>query len=216
LSGRRVVIWRHGRTAWNRERRFQGQYDVALDDVGVAQAREAAVVLATLHPAAIVSSDLTRALTTAGELAALTGLPVTTDPGFREIDVGTWQGLTLEEVGERNPADAAMWLSGREGRRGGGETMSEVADRARVALDKALAPIADDQTLVVATHGAAGRALISSLMELPPSSRHSLGSLSNACWSVMAETPDGWRLFEYNVGPSMYDVGTQTAEGDDR
>jgi broad specificity phosphatase PhoE len=211
-----VVVWRHGRTAWNHERRFQGQLDVPLDDVGVAQVRSAAVVLATLRPAAIVASDLTRALSTAAELAALTGLAITTDPGFREIDVGYWQGLTLEEVGERNPADAAMWLSGHEGRRGGGETMSEVADRARLALDKALAPIADDQTLVVATHGAAGRALIASLMELPSTSRHALGSLANACWSVVSETADGWRLSEYNVGPSMYTMAPEATSGDDR
>jgi glucosyl-3-phosphoglycerate phosphatase len=210
-----VVVWRHGRTAWNLERRFQGQLDVSLDEVGVEQARSAAAVLATLRPSAIVSSDLIRARATAAELAALTGLTVATDPGLREIDVGYWQGLTLEEVGERNPADAAMWLSGHEGRRGGGETMSEVATRARLALDKALAPVGDDQTLVVATHGAAGRALISSLMELPESSRHALGSLANACWSVVAETADGWRLFEYNVGPRMYSMVPAAVTGDD-
>ena len=66
---RRLVLWRHGRTAWNAEGRAQGQRDVPLDEVGVGQAREAAARLASLRPTAIVSSDLCRAADTAAELA---------------------------------------------------------------------------------------------------------------------------------------------------
>ena len=60
---RRLVLWRHGRTAWNLEHRFQGQTDVALDEVGVRQARAAAGLLMALRPQLIVSSDLSRAVT---------------------------------------------------------------------------------------------------------------------------------------------------------
>ena len=65
MSGRRVVLWRHGRTAWNATNRFQGQTDVPLDEVGVLQGERAARNLATLKPDLIVSSDLGRARTTA-------------------------------------------------------------------------------------------------------------------------------------------------------
>ena len=58
MTGRRVVLWRHGQTAWNLAERFQGSSDVELDEVGVAQAGRAARLLTTLAPAAIVSSDL--------------------------------------------------------------------------------------------------------------------------------------------------------------
>jgi broad specificity phosphatase PhoE len=217
LAGRRVVVWRHGRTDWNHQRRFQGQVDVGLDELGVEQARAAAAVLATLKPAKLVSSDLTRARTTAQALVAATGLPLNIDPGFREISVGNWEGLTLEQVAERDPAGAELWLSGREGRRGGGETMSEVAVRARSALDRALVDVGPDQTLVVTTHGAAGRALLSSLMGLPTELWHSVGSLANACWSIALDTPDGWRLAEHNVGPNQYEaIQTEPPAGDDR
>ncbi len=217
LAGRRVVVWRHGRTSWNLEHRFQGQQDIDLDEVGRAQVRQAAAVLAELRPALIVASDLARARDTANALATLTGLRVSTDPGFREIDVGSWQGLTLAQVAERNADDAAMWLSGREGSRGGGETMSEVALRARTSLDHALAQVADDQVVVVATHGAAGRALLASLMELPLACWHSLGSLANACWSVATESTSGWRLLEHNVGASPQGpILPDPAAGDDR
>ena len=60
-SRRRVVLWRHGRTSWNAESRFQGTTDIPLDDVGVAQAERAARDLATLGPHRIVASDLDRA-----------------------------------------------------------------------------------------------------------------------------------------------------------
>ena len=76
---RRLVLWRHGRTAWNADRRFQGQEDVPLDEQGVRQAAEAARHLAVLPPDRIVSSDLGRARVTAGALAAITGLDVHLD-----------------------------------------------------------------------------------------------------------------------------------------
>ena len=61
----RVVLLRHGRTAWNAERRMQGRLDPPLDEAGQAQAAEVAPVVAGLRPVVLVSSDLTRALQTA-------------------------------------------------------------------------------------------------------------------------------------------------------
>ena len=63
------MLWRHGQTQWNDSRRFQGQTDVALDDVGRAQASLAAEQLAGLSPQLIVTSDLVRAAETADSLA---------------------------------------------------------------------------------------------------------------------------------------------------
>ncbi|NUU24380.1 MAG: histidine phosphatase family protein, partial [Streptomycetaceae bacterium] len=129
-SGRRVLLWRHGQTTWNVERRFQGQTDIPLTESGVAQAQRAARLLAALEPDAIVSSDLARAANTAGELARLTGLSVTLDEGLRETYAGQWQGLTNREIEERYPAQFAAWRRGEPVRRGDGELEREVADRA--------------------------------------------------------------------------------------
>lgn len=212
LSRRKIVVWRHGQTAYNAERRYQGHADIELDDVGRTQAARAARLLAGLSPSAIMSSDLVRARTTAEELARLTGLVVATDKRLREIDVGAWQGLTFDEVEQRFPDEVAEWRDGREGRRGGGETLVEVAERAVEAVLEVLPTISDGETLVVATHGAAGRALVASLIGLPTPNWHALGSLANCCWSVIAEVGPGpvdgpqpgsigaWRLLEYNAG----------------
>jgi broad specificity phosphatase PhoE len=73
-------------------------------------------------------------------------------------------------------------------------------------VSDALVALGDSGTLVVATHGAAGRAIVASLLELPGSSWRVLGSLANCCWSVLAETATGWRLHEHNAGSLPLDV----------
>ena len=204
MTSRRIVLWRHGRTAWNAERRFQGQTDIPLDDTGLAQAARAAKVLARLQPQRLHSSDLSRARTTAAALAALTGLPVTEDVGLRETYAGQWQGLTRTELEEQFGDDLREWAAGSDIRPGGGETRSEVAERMVTAIDRALDDVAPGQTLVVATHGGAARAAIGALLGLPIEHWAALGVLANCAWSVLEENTSGhgpaWRLQEYNAG----------------
>ncbi|HEY2832007.1 MAG TPA: histidine phosphatase family protein [Sporichthyaceae bacterium] len=198
--GQQVVVWRHGRTEWNLAGRFQGQSDVALDAVGIAQARASARILAALRPAAIVSSDLCRAADTAAELAKVTGLQVALDAGLRETYLGSWQGLTRPEVDARFPGEEAAWLRGELERRGGGESMPEVAERAAAAVRSALEKLGPDDTLVAVTHGGSGRVLIGSLCGLPPQHWSALGVLSNCCWTVLKHRPDRWAILEHNAG----------------
>ena len=200
----RIVFWRHGRTAWNAERRFQGQTDVPLDDTGLAQAAAAARALAQLDPAAIVSSDLSRARATADALAALTGVQVRTDEGLRETYAGVWQGLTRAELEERFGDELAAWAAGSDLRPGGGETRLEVAQRMVAVVDRELAQLEAGRTLVVATHGGSARAAIGALLGLPPEHWAALGVLANCAWSVLEANASGhgpaWRLQEYNAG----------------
>jgi len=98
VTSTRLVLWRHGQTAWNAEGRIQGQHDAKLDDTGRAQAKVAARQLASRKPDLIVSSDLSRCSDTAAELAALTGLTPTYDVRLRERGFGDWQTLTRAEV----------------------------------------------------------------------------------------------------------------------
>jgi broad specificity phosphatase PhoE len=220
-----VVLWRHGVTSWNREGRFQGQFDAPLAEDGLPQARAAAVVLARLAPDAIVSSDLTRAALTAQELAAVTGLEVSYDAGLREVYLGTWQGLTRAEVEERYPDEFAAWRRGQAERRGGGESNAEVASRVAAVIERALEKLARPGTLVAVTHGYAARVAIGHITGLPPQYWGVLGALSNCCWSVLGRsvsshsgsshsapappgsvrpTPEqsvtGWLLLEHNAG----------------
>jgi glucosyl-3-phosphoglycerate phosphatase len=194
------VIWRHGRTAWNVERRFQGQTDIPLDDVGRGQAERAARLLAALKPDTIISSDLERAADTARALGRICDLPVTFDAGLRETYAGRWQGLTNGEIDERYPEEVAAWRRGEQVRRGGGELESEVAERTVAVIVRALEEVPRGATLVVVTHGGAARVAIGRLIGMGPKTWWALGALSNCCWSVLGENQRGWRLLEHNAG----------------
>lgn len=126
---RRVIFWRHGRTSWNAAGRFQGQSDIPLDDVGASQASRAAALLAGKlgsasnadHAVRIISSDLSRAYSTAQELASLIGTPVAADPRLRETFGGEWEGKTFEEIISSYPEQIKLWQRDEPGVRAGGE-----------------------------------------------------------------------------------------------
>ncbi len=204
-SHRRIVLWRHGRTEWNASRRFQGQTDIPLDDVGIAQARLAAEQLATLKPGRIISSDLQRALVTAQTLGDLCNLPVISDTGLRETFAGAWEGLSREEIVRDYGNELAAWAAGSNLRPGGnGETRTEVAERMLNVINRELAQVDIGQTIVVVTHGGSARAVIAQLIGLPPEHWAALGVLTNCAWSVLTEKDSDygppWRLQEYNAG----------------
>jgi len=188
------VLWRHGQTIWNVERRFQGQTDIPLDDTGEAQAEYAARRLATLRPDVIFSSDLTRAAGTAAPLAKLTGLAVILDKDLRERSGGSWEGLTDREIAERYPAERASWNPPD------GEPTTAVADRVAVALRRVADNVADDGLAVVVSHGAALRLGMARILGLTEDVFGVLGPLSNCAWSVVGLRNDRWRLLEHNAG----------------
>ncbi|WP_346776980.1 histidine phosphatase family protein [Streptomyces sp. HNM0575] len=197
---RRIVLWRHGQTAWNLERRFQGSTDIELTPAGLEQARRAARLLAALRPDAILASDLRRTAATAAELASITGLDVTHDEALRETYAGAWQGLTHEEIVERYGDEYAAWKRGEPVRRGGGELETEVADRAAPLVERNVEKLPPGGTLVVVSHGGTIRTTIGRLLGLVPHTWEALGGLSNCCWSVLGEGARGWRLLEHNAG----------------
>ena len=189
----RLVLWRHGQTAFNAERRFQGQRDVPLNAIGRAQARRAARHLATLEPTELWSSDLSRAATTAGYLARLTGLEIRQDKDLRERHGGAWEGLTIEEIRERYPDDLAAWEPP------GGETLKTVAERTAAALARIAAGAAPGSLVVVTGHGASLTWGMSRLLGLDD---RVTGGMGNCCWSLLSRRVghDRWRLLEFNVG----------------
>lgn len=198
---RRIVLWRHGRTEWNAAGRFQGQTDVALDEVGRQQARDAAARLASLSPELLISSDLQRAQDTMGALASLVGLDVELEPRLRETFAGEWQGLTGAEIAAQWPAEHKAWRAGDPVLRvGGGETRQEVASRVAEAVHDAAKRLSDDGLAVLATHGGSARLGIASLIGMPLDRFTNVGGLSNCAWSILRETDHGWTLIEHNAG----------------
>lgn len=164
-------IWllRHGEQAEHGSGRFLGQRDVPLSPHGVQQAAGWQSVFAHIPFALTVSSDLTRCVQTAD--AALAGHPAqrATDARLREIHLGAWQGLNMEEVEKRFPgesvrrnADPANFAPQQ------GESFRQVADRANKALRQHTEQAALlGGPLLLVTHLGVYRCLLCALLDIP-------------------------------------------------
>jgi probable phosphoglycerate mutase len=206
VSGARLLLWRHGRTAANAGQRVQGHLDEPLDDVGRWQARTAAAALLAQHePTAIVASDLVRARATADALARATGLPVGVDPRLRERSFGEWEGLTVTTIAERWPDEFALWRAGGDPDGVGVEARSAVAARMGAAVREHAVAAGVEGTLVVVTHGTAVAQAVADLLDLPAAWR-GLVVPRNAHWAELVparvDVAPGWRLVGYNLGPT--------------
>lgn len=156
MPSTRILLARHGETEWNRLGRWQGQADPPLNEMGRRQSEALAEQLAGDGIAAIYSSDLRRASETARIVGGRLGLEVTENAALREIDVGSWSGLTRAEVRERFPEGFARWLEGEIGH--DGETREQLTDRV-VAAVESIARAHPGETVLVVTHGGAIRSL---------------------------------------------------------
>lgn len=162
-------LWlvRHAQSTWNAQRRFQGQADPPLSVTGHGQARLLAERLTRLPLSAVVASDLQRCVQTAAPTAAALGLPVVPEPALREVDVGTWSGLTHEEIRRNFPGEWERWHRGEDVARGGGETFTQLDRRIRDWLSSFLEDGPDGLVLVV-THSGWIRAAVRHVLGLSP------------------------------------------------
>jgi probable phosphoglycerate mutase len=163
----RVVLVRHGQTAWNRVERFRGRAEVPLDELGLAQARATAKQVARQWtPSAVYTSPLDRARKTAEAIAIPLGLPVQPDDGLLDIDYGEWQGLTTEEVRVRWPEALTAWFAApHTARVPAGETLKAVRSRAVRSLGR-IASDHEGQTVCVVAHHVVNRLILLEVLGL--------------------------------------------------
>jgi probable phosphoglycerate mutase len=196
----KLLLWRHGQTAWNAAERVQGHLDIELSDTGRAQAAAAAVKLAAFRPDVLISSDLRRAVDTAAALAALTGLEVAVDARLRERRYGDWQGHSLAEIAARWPNGYARWRAGEPVDEAGVEENDEFAKRVGEALQDAVEQ-APGGTIVVVAHGGSARHGATQLLGWPASVTRSLRILANCHWTELVfDAVRGWQLSAHNAG----------------
>jgi probable phosphoglycerate mutase len=160
----------------------------------------------------VVSSDLQRAADTAAAL----GHPVETDPEWREMSLGAWEGLTLEEVQASHPEVLEALRAGEDVRPGGsGETFAEFQQRVWTALARLLERVGDGSAAVV-THGGVIDAIVGRLVGRP-AGRRAVALASNTSISVVAGYPDQPVLTRFNDAAHLHRrpewVEDQLAEG---
>ncbi|MFT3715672.1 MAG: histidine phosphatase family protein [Gordonia sp. (in: high G+C Gram-positive bacteria)] len=208
---RRLILLRHGQTEYNKNRRMQGQLDTDLTAEGVEQAKAAAQSLATRSPLLIRSSDLRRARDTAEELAAVTGLDVSTDPRLRETHSGDWQGKTHLDVDAEMPGARRIWRDDATWTPPGGESRVDVANRSVPVVTELVAALNDwgqgenpEAPVVLVAHGGVIAAMTAGLLGLPVANWPVFGGLANTSWVQLSghglpgEEPT-WRLDVWNA-----------------
>jgi probable phosphoglycerate mutase len=154
-----IYLIRHGQTEFNREGRYQGHCDSPLTALGRDQAGRVGVLLAELidDVSCFSCSPLGRAVQTARIVQAAVGLPdPTLDARLAEISLGSWDGLTDEEIATASPdvhiaSRYEMFFSSPDG-----EGYAAIAARLQSWLDETLA---DGRPHLAVSHGVAGQVL---------------------------------------------------------
>lgn len=167
-GARILFLFRHGETDWNREGRLQGHTDTSLNATGFAQAQALSEILRPHRLDAVVSSDLSRARTTAQIVTEALGLPLFTDAGLRETNVGAAEGLLWSDAKTRfGEGLTERWYSDGDVAFPGGETGIATRTRGLAALSR-FAAAHLFRRIGVSTHGAMVRQLLKHA--LPPDS----------------------------------------------
>jgi alpha-ribazole phosphatase len=162
-----IYLIRHGQTAWNLDKRFQGQSDTALSESGVAQTRLLKERMREIPVDFIISSDLIRARQTAEILAEARGLKVIEDPDLREIHFGIWEGRRIDDIRIEDPETFEIWMNDPGMLRiPEAEAFQDVQDRAAAALERWIA-LYPGKTIVLVTHGGVISALLCRILNEP-------------------------------------------------
>ncbi len=153
MDATRLIVVRHGETAWNVDTRIQGHLDIPLNATGLWQARQLAGALAGEAISAIYTSDLLRARKTAQAVADATGAALVDEPGLRERAFGSFQGRTFAEVETEHPEQARRWRQrDPDYAPDGGESLRVLRERV-VDTTHRLAARHPGELVLLVTHG---------------------------------------------------------------
>ena len=202
-----VTLVRHGESESNVTGRWQGHGDSSLSATGREQAQLLAARLAHGRFDRLVSSDLSRARDTGAALSARLGRPLTTDPIWREIDVGRWEGLTREQVAARFPDEVEALRRDEPVPIGGGESWVDLTRRARGALEALLANSTPGEHVLVFAHGGVIASLVLDLFELGLRRPRPLGHVDNTGLTTLSFRRGVPRLERFNDTLHLGPVG---------
>jgi probable phosphoglycerate mutase len=166
-SAIRMLLVRHGETDWNREKRFQGQIDVPLNEQGKVQAQQASEFLQSVTIDRAVTSPMLRPKQTAEAILQYhPGLTLELEPELQEISHGLWEGKLEEEIEQGYPGLLKQWQDyPATVQMPEGENLQQVWHRATAAWDAIVAstPVGTGDrptTVLVVAHDAVNKAIL--------------------------------------------------------
>jgi broad specificity phosphatase PhoE len=184
------ILVRHGRTDGNVRRVLVGRMDIPLDTLGERQAEAVGQYLSTHHkPDVVISSPLIRAHNTARAIAAKYNMEITFDPELMELNFGAFEGWSLDQIREQDPAFAASFGDVEHDRQWPeGERLSEFHARVMNAFNH-LAEQYPAHTVVVVSHG---------------------GVMGSYAAQLLGTHPNDWARFQiHNCSVSHVELGPE-------
>ena len=164
----RWFLVRHGETDWNLEGRVQGHSSTPLNDTGRLQAKRIGERLSTVRFAAAYASDLPRVVETAAAILNSHDTSLQTVVELREKSYGTWEGKTAKQLEDEDPVSyARLFEDNITFAPPGGESDSDLIDRASLAVERLKLAHQNDENVLVVSHGGTIRAILVLLLGLP-------------------------------------------------
>lgn len=191
-----VYLVRHGETEWNAARRIQGQSDSPLTAKGEYQARQVARRVRPEGITHIITSDLGRTRHTAQIIAQACGCDVINDARLRELHMGVLEERFIDSLTPQEEQWRKQMVDGTaDARIPQGESMTELGERVRAALENCLTLPQGSKPLIV-SHGIALGCLISTVLGLPAYAERRLRlrncSLSRVDYQQSQWLASGW------------------------
>lgn len=166
----RLYMIRHGETEWNVKRRFQGRSDIPLNDEGRRLAYLTAKAMSDIPFTRVYTSPLKRAYETAMIIKGERDIPVIEDRRIIEIGFGVYEGLCCSKEGYNIPDSAFMNFFDKPDEYKppeGAESIEELQKRTADFLNEIVHNKAmEHETILVSTHGAALRGLLSNISHI--------------------------------------------------
>lgn len=148
----KLYIIRHGQTDWNIAKKIQGRQDIPLNERGRYQAGCLKKAMENRPVTAVFSSPQIRAMETAKAVASFSGSVVIPVKDLMEINYGSWEGKTEEELLQEDRAlYEAWWSHPAETAPPGGESISQVNERCQKAWKEIKPQLTGDAAIVA--HG---------------------------------------------------------------
>ncbi len=165
---KKIYLVRHGQTAANNGKRFQGTMDYPLDARGIAQAARLGEYFQGIHLDAIYSSTMTRAKMTAAAIATCKNMAYRTMYDLREASFGQWEGMTFDAIQSRWPKEMELFFT-KPGswQPPQGESFLEVQRRALAGLQQVLEQTEEGQTVAIISHGGIIRVQLCHILGMP-------------------------------------------------
>jgi alpha-ribazole phosphatase len=163
----RLYLARHGQVANHHELRYNGHFDVDITQKGCEQMEKLATFLKELPVGAVYSSDLVRAYRGAEIAAKALGLKNKKLSELREVCLGRWEGLSMNEVKEKFPEEANLRFRDLAHHRvAGGENIVDLSNRVIPATENLL-KLHRGESIFVLAHGGVNRTIICNALSLP-------------------------------------------------